>query len=321
MQTILVTGSLGLIGSTLVKILGDLNYNIIAMDIREDNINGNILNYNILKKLTDNCTGVIHLAAISRVIWGEDNPELCKKVNVEGTRNIVNACIESTKKPWLIYASSREVYGQQDIFPVNEDCIFQPHNQYAKSKIDAENIVTEARAVGLKSSILRFSNVYGGMSDYSERVIPAFCWNAINNQALEVNGKDSLLDFTFVDDVARGIAEVVNVLSSNNESLPAIHFTTGKATSLFELANLIIKLAKSSSDIKLKPKNSIYPSKFYGDYSRAKSLLNWQPINDIKSGLIDYIERLKAEKAKIYTLNMVDINENIESNTRLSAKI
>jgi len=320
-QTILVTGSLGLIGSTLVKILGDLNYNIIAMDIREDNINGNILNYNILKKLIDNCTGVIHLAAISRVIWGEDNPELCKKVNVEGTRNIVNACIESTKKPWLIYASSREVYGQQDIFPVNEDCIFQPHNQYAKSKIDAENIVTEARAVGLKSSILRFSNVYGGMSDYSERVIPAFCWNAINNQALEVNGKDSLLDFTFVDDVARGIAEVVNVLSSNNESLPAIHFTTGKATSLFELANLIIKLAKSSSDIKLKPKNSIYPSKFYGDYSRAKSLLNWQPINDIKSGLIDYIERLKAEKAKIYTLNMVDINENIESNTRLSAKI
>jgi dTDP-glucose 4,6-dehydratase len=320
-QTILVTGSLGLIGSTLVKMLKDTNVNVITIDIRDNAIDSNILNYNVLQKLISNCTGVIHLAAISRVIWGEDNPELCKKVNVEGTKNVVNACVESTKKPWLIYASSREVYGQQDIFPVNEDCVFQPHNQYAKSKIDAENIVTEARETGLKSAILRFSNVYGGMSDYSERVIPAFCWNAINNQALEVNGKDSLLDFTFVDDVARGIAQVVNVLSSNNESLPAIHFTTGKTTSLFELANLIIKLTNSSSDIKLKPKNSIYPSRFYGDYSRAKSLLNWQPTNDIKSGLINYIERLKAQKAKVYTLNMVDINENFESNTRLSAKI
>lgn len=319
MQTILVTGSLGLIGSTLVKMLKDLNVNIITIDIRDNTIDSNILNYNVLQKLISNCTGVIHLAAISRVIWGEKNPQLCKKVNVEGTRNVVNACIESAKNPWLIYASSREVYGQQDIFPVHEDCIFQPHNQYAKSKIDAECIVAEAKKAGLKTSILRFSNVYGGTHDYSERVIPAFCWNALNNQVLEVNGKDSLLDFTFVEDVAKGIMQTVEVLSSSNESLPAMHFTTGKGTSLFELANLILKLTNSSSNIQLRPKDSIYPSKFYGDYTRAKSLLKWQPTNDIKSGLIKYIAKLNAQTAKIYPLDMVDINENIESNTWLSA--
>lgn len=321
-QTILITGGQGLIGSTLIKILDELNIDYKAIDIRispSNPIGTNILNYNPLKKLIDNCIGVVHLAAISRVIWGEENPQLCRKVNVDGTKNIIDACLASPNKPWLIYASSREVYGQQATFPVSEGCIFRPHNHYAKSKIDAESLVNDAKNSGLQASILRFSNVFGGLCDYSERVVPAFCYNALNNLPLRVNGGDSLLDFTYVDDVVKGIIQVIKLLSIQNESLPPIHFTTGKATSLLELANLAVGLCNSSSDVVLKPKDYIYPSKFYGDNTRAKSLLGWQPEYDARSGVQKYLEKLKSKTAILYPSIMVGTYENFKSDTRLSA--
>ena len=322
MQKILITGSSGLIGSTLTNLLYEQGYDVCAIDIRTNPGNQNpinILDIPNVNLMVKECVGVVHLAAVSRVIWGEENPWLCRKINVDGTKNIINACLESPTKPWLIYASSREVYGQQDTFPVNEDCTFRPHNYYAQSKVDAENLVNDARNSGLKTTILRFSNVFGGLCDYSERVIPAFCDNSLKGLPLQVNGGDSLLDFTYVDDVVRGITQVIKLMSTQNESLPSIHFTTGKATSLLELANLAVELCNSSSDIILKQKDSIYPSKFYGDYSRAKALLGWQPEYNIKTGILNYLEKLQNKTAKLYPSIMVSINENFESNTWLSA--
>jgi dTDP-glucose 4,6-dehydratase len=302
MQTIVVTGAVGLIGSTLINRLKALKVNIIPVDIRlapHNPVGVNILNYPAVKKIMNNCTGVIHLAAISRVIWGEEDPTLCTTVNVEGTKNIINACIESATKPWLIYASSREVYGQQAAFPVSEECTFMPHNHYAKSKLAAENLVNAAKKAGLQVSLLRFSNVFGGLYDYVERVVPAFCFNALNNLPLQVNGADSLLDFTYVEDVAKGIIQTVQYLSSHDDSLPAMHFATGHATSLLELAELVVDLCSSASDIIVKPKDALYPSKFYGDYTRANSLLGWQPDHDVKKGVTKYLTQLKANTANI----------------------
>ncbi|MEI6188046.1 MAG: NAD(P)-dependent oxidoreductase [Alphaproteobacteria bacterium] len=322
MKKILITGALGLIGSTLNNLLNDEGYVVCPIDIRADPTNlspNNILDFNHIKKMIKGCVGVVHLAAVSRVIWGEENPWLCRKVNVDGTKNIINACLESPIKPWLIYASSREVYGQQNIFPVQEDCTFRPHNHYAKSKIDAEKLVNDARDRGLQTTTLRFSNVFGGLCDYSERVVPAFCSNSLKGLPLQVNGGDSLLDFTYVDDVVKGIIQVIKLMSTQNESLPAIHFTTGKATSLLELANLTVQLCNSSSDIILKQKDSIYPSKFYGNYTRAKSLLGWEPKYNIRVGILNYLEKLKNNTAILYPSTMVRINENFESDTWLSA--
>lgn len=321
-KKILITGALGLIGSTLTNLLNDQGYTLCPIDVRVDQTNLNpinILDIRSIKKIIQGCLGVVHLAAVSRVIWGEENPQLCRQVNVDGTRNIINACLESPNKPWLIYASSREVYGQQDVFPVQEDCTFRPHNHYAKSKIDAENLVNDARDRGLQTTILRFSNVFGGLGDYSERVVPAFCSNALNGTPLQVNGGDSLLDFTYVDDVVKGIIEVIKLMTMQNESLPAIHFTTGKATSLLELANLAVSLCNSSSEIILKQKDSIYPSKFFGDYTRANSLLGWQPEYDMRTAILEYLEKLKTNIAILHPSTMVGINENFKSDTRLSA--
>lgn len=322
MKKILVTGSSGLIGSTLVPLLRASGYSLCMLDIRgssEETNPINILDSNALLRIVEGCDGIIHLAAVSRVIWGEENPELCHEVNVDGTRNIIDACLALQKKPWLIYASSREVYGQQEVFPVSEDCEVRPHNHYARSKLQAENLVNGARLRGLKSAVLRFSNVFGGTCDYSERVVPAFCHNALHELPLFVNGQDSLLDFTYVHDVVRGILGVVKLISEGATSLPAIHFTTGKATSLLSLANLVKIVAGSNSPIIIRPKDSIYPAKFYGDNRRAKELLGWEPEYDVQRGVQAYIEKLKNNEAILYPSITVSSNENTKGDTRLSA--
>ena len=60
-----------------------------------------------------------------RVIDGQLDPANCRAVNVEATRNLLAAAAASPRKPWFIYASSREVYGQQDDFPVREDADYR----------------------------------------------------------------------------------------------------------------------------------------------------------------------------------------------------
>ena len=65
--------------------------------------------------------GVIHLAAVSRVVWGQKNPELCWETNVTGVQNVLDAAREASSRPWVISASSREVYGEAEHLPVSED--------------------------------------------------------------------------------------------------------------------------------------------------------------------------------------------------------
>jgi len=152
--TILVTGSLGLIGVGLSQRLTRLGWNIIGLDMR-----GSPALDRDVRNATDtisqlDLSGIIHLAAVSRVIDGEANPRLCRSVNVDGTRAVVAGALSVSSRPWLIYASSREVYGQQSSLPV--DAILSPINVYARSKVDAESVMRGGRQAGLKTVVLRF---------------------------------------------------------------------------------------------------------------------------------------------------------------------
>lgn len=131
MTSLLLTGSEGLIGSCLAQYLHKRSLPFKPFDLRPCSRHhgaGDILDKIAVKKTLKGCTGVIHLAGISRVVVGQKKPQLCLDYNVEGTTNILEAVKESPYKPWFIYASSREVYGQQDFLPVCEDVILKPMN-------------------------------------------------------------------------------------------------------------------------------------------------------------------------------------------------
>lgn len=285
---ILITGSEGLIGSSLSTALSRLGITVLGFDNKLEPHHlcyGDILNYEQVTEAVNDVDGVIHLAAVSRVVFGEKNPKLCWDTNVEGTKHVLEATLASSKKPWVLYASSREVYGNQKELPVKETAPLFPVNIYGDSKVAAEQAVESATKRGLKASVVRFSNVFGSVSDYHDRVIPAFCLAAANGTRIRIDGKDNLFDFTYIDDVVQGVLSYICHLNKSNEFLPPIHFTMGQATSLGEAAFYAQQAVEHPIEIIEAPPRDYDVARFYGDPSRAETLLNWKPCVGVQEGM------------------------------------
>lgn len=86
--------------------------------------------------------GVVHLAAISRVVDAEKDKTNCIAVNLFGTKYLVDV-LERSKDTWLIFGSSREVYGEQKQFPVKESAPKEPVNIYGECKLQGEQLIKE----------------------------------------------------------------------------------------------------------------------------------------------------------------------------------
>lgn len=294
---ILITGSKGLIGSALKHALKMLNITVRELDNRaaiEEAEYGDILDEKSLFSAVETVDGIIHLAAVSRVIDGEKRPKFCWTTNVEGTRNVVNAAFESKKKPWVLYASSREVYGQQNDFPVKESAHLTPMNIYGESKLEAEKIIQQAAQKGLTTSIVRFSNVFGSVHDHSDRVIPAFCRAAVEGNDIRRDGKDNLFDFTYLEDVIQGLLSLISLISQKNNSLPTVHLTTGIPISLGQIAIIAQEASHYPVNIIEGVSRSFDVSKFWGDVTLAKKLLNWKACVSIEEGMYRLINQYRV---------------------------
>tara|TARA_R110002096_G_scaffold433101_1_gene651215 strand:- start:12783 stop:13691 length:909 start_codon:yes stop_codon:yes gene_type:complete len=294
---ILVTGSSGLIGTAVCAALESRGHAVRRFDIADHQDGaGDILAPTDLNAAMKDCTGVIHLAAVSRVIWGERDPERCHKTNVVGTRNIIDRLRSGDQRPWLIFGSSREVYGQSRVLPVAENAPLQPMNHYARSKVEAERAVKQAVNAGLRASVIRFSTVYGTIADHADRVIPAFCRAAISGLPLRVEGDTNRLDITHVADVADCISKVVNHLSEG-KSLEPMHLTTGLGTSLSDLARRVVHLARSESEIITMAPRDFDVAAFIGDPGFAGAQIGWRPTVPLELGLRELISRFQGKDA------------------------
>jgi len=285
--TILVTGSSGLIGATLTQYFAGRGIAFVGVDLRSTSESQRIDVSDIerMKLLLPPISGIIHLAAVSRVIDGQRDPTRCWRVNVESTRALLAAALASSMRPWFIYASSREVYGTQSIQPVAEDAPLQPVNVYARSKMAAEMLVDEARQAGLATAVLRFASVYGRTDDHRDRVIPAFVAAAVSGGVLRVDGTDCAFDVNHVDDVVRGIARAAELLDGGERLLPTLHFVSGRSTGLLELAQICCRIGREGARIVEAPPRDFDVHRFVGDPRRAREVLGWQSRIDLETGL------------------------------------
>lgn len=287
---VLITGSNGLIGSALTKALNQRGIETIPFDKKTplNRVNGqDILNKDQLKEAAYPCQGIIHLAAISRVIWGEQNPILCWKTNYEGTLNVLEAACYSPYKPWIIFSSSREVYGNPESFPVTEKASVKPINIYGKSKAAAEKSILQIRKEGINTAIVRYSNVYGSIDDHPDRVIPAFCRAAAQGNPLRIEGFLNTFDFVHLDDTVRGTLKIVEQLINKEKALPPLHLTTGKETSLKDAAELANKAGGGRSLIIEASPRTFDVSHFFGDARQTMNILGWSSEVTIEEGIKD----------------------------------
>jgi len=163
---------------------------------------GDIRNTTLLSEVfTQDVVGVVHLAAVSRVLWCLENEADCWDVNERGTQLVLDALTDLNRgdkgKRWFVLASSREVYGNPlngSEKPTTEDDDRTPANVYGASKLAAENVVTKhlaslkARKGTLRVIALRLSNVYGGIYDHLERLIPSITTQALSHQIIQISG-------------------------------------------------------------------------------------------------------------------------------------
>jgi dTDP-glucose 4,6-dehydratase len=232
MRNILVTGGAGFIGSHLVRLLVNKypNYHIINMDVLT--YAGNLENlkdieykenYTFVK--CDICDvekvnqvfkkhqidSVIHLAAESHVDRSIKDPFSFAQTNVMGTLSLLQAAKESWNGNFsnhlFYHVSTDEVYGslgEEGFF--TEETAYDPHSPYSASKASSDHFVRAfADTYGLPTVISNCSNNYGSYQ-FTEKLIPLFINNIVNNKPLPVYGKgENVRDWLFVDDHVRAI--------------------------------------------------------------------------------------------------------------------
>lgn len=301
---ILITGVAGFIGRSLVEYIVDhnLDYDIYGVDIKQPVFNNpkyldslTFETLNICDGASVNAyferhrfAGVIHLAAVSRVVDAELDKARCVEVNLHGTINVADAAAKN-KDAWFIFGSSREVYGEQAILPVKETAVKQPINIYGLLKLNGENFVKNTIA---KHVILRFSNVYGNTYDIDGRVIPAFVKHALNDEPLCLEGGEQIIDFTFIDDTVASIVKTAELLGSGQIASDEIHISAGYTNKITDVVLCLEKRLNKRLNVITRDKRSYDVVRFIGDTTHRVEVLGDVQFKTLEQGINIYLDRI-----------------------------
>ncbi len=258
-------------------------------------IRGDVRNYSDLTRvLTETRPDrIVHLAhmPISTMsnVYVEEAIESC----VNSTAKIIDVIrnLDLSIKRFL-YTSSSMIYGDFQFSNADENHPKNPKGVYGGAKLAGEIITkTMCKQYGIDYTIIRPSAVYGP-TDTNNRVTQIFVDNAMKGIKLVVKGgKETKLDFTFVEDVADGF---ILALFSENAVNEIFNITYGQARSIFEYANQVKQFCPDT-EIELKPHDKQMPKRGTLSIDKAKKLLGYSPKVSIEKGIEIYL-RFKGFK-------------------------
>lgn len=308
MPRVVITGAAGFIGSHLSEALLDRNYSVIGIDNLLTGDIDNIAHLNsrdflfIKHDVTNYITVdgpvdfVFHWASPASPIDYLDFPIPTLKVGALGTHNALG--LAKAKGARFILASTSEVYGdplehpQQESYWGNVNPI-GPRGVYDEAKRFAEAMTTAYhRFHGIDTKIVRIFNTYGPrMRVRDGRAIPNFISQALCDEEVTVYGNgDQTRSFCYISDLVTGLV----ALAESDVNNP-VNIGNPAEMTILQLAELIIKATNSSSRIVHKGLPIDDPQIRQPDITRARTLLNWEPIVPIDAGLSTTIEYFRKK--------------------------
>lgn len=300
-EKVLVTGGAGFIGSHLVDLLLDLDYEVVCIDNLSNgkvkNIEKHLVNskFNFIKtdireelnpEMFQGASYLFHLAGVGDVIPSLINPESYFDINLHGTFKVFNAArIAGVKK--IVYAASSSCYGEAEV-ATNEDALISNLHPYAVSKYLGEQLLfSMAKIYSINVSSVCIFNAYGRRFKTSGAygsVIGVFLRQALSGSPLTIVGSgDQTRDFVHVRDVAKAF----HLVALYGKSLNRYNVGSGEPVSISQLAQVI------SKDMIYIPERGGEAQNTQADISKIKRDTEWEPKIDFITGCKEMLEHIE----------------------------
>ncbi len=311
-MNIVITGGSGFVGSYLCEKLINDGHKIIVIDnlltgSREnindllDNENFSFIEHDVQDhiEIEDKVDYVLHFASAASPKAYTEHPVNTLKAGSVGTINTLGLAKKHSAE--YLLASTSEVYGDPLISPQNEEYWgnVNPNGErsmYDEAKRFAEAAVaTYSRSYGLKTKIVRIFNTYGPRMQLNDgRVVTNFIVQALRNANITIYGDGTQTrSFSYVEDTVAGIISLMN-----STEYDVFNIGNPNEMTVGQLAEKIIKLTDSTSEIKYLELPNDDPKQRKPDITKAKTKLNWEPKVNLDEGLAKTITWVEEQLSK-----------------------
>jgi UDP-glucose 4-epimerase len=299
---IAIFGALGFVGRNVIEALQAENFEIVASDIKEIDVEGvdfvkaDLLNYDEVSKVVKGSDVVIHLAA-SPLPASLEKPKMNARINIEGTLNIMDAAKEEGVDK-IIFSSASSLVGEVKYNPVDEEHPCKPKTPYAVAKYACEHYLRVYQELyGLNYLIFRFFNIYGPWQyPESGALIPMVHKKLTTEGSFNVFGAGTQTrDFVYVGDVAEFYLKAIK----GNVKNEIVNLGTGKGATIKEVVEIAGGALGIEPEINYLPPRGGEIDNFVADIKKLKKLFGGVPETDLKDGFgltFEWLKEVGADK-------------------------
>ena len=313
MNSVLVTGAAGFIGSHLVELLVREGYRVrafvhynsqgkwhhlehVADEIREaiEIVPGDIADAGSVSKGVAGCDWVFHLAALIGIPYSYLAPSSYVQTNVIGTLNVLDACRQHGVQR-MLHTSTSETYGSAQYVPIDEKHPLVGQSPYSATKIAADKLAESYwLSFQMPTTIVRPFNTYGPRQS-QRAIIPTIMTQALAGDELKLGNLDPVRDLTFVTDTAAGFLAAARSARTIGHT---VNLGVGSGISIRELVAKIGRIAGrdfnvEQQDQRIRPEGSEV-QRLISDNRLAKELMDWEPKVGLDAGLLATFEHIQS---------------------------
>ncbi len=305
-RRVLITGGVGFIGSNLARRLVDLNAQVTLVDSLIPEYGGNLFNVAGLEdRLRINIADVRDPHSMDYLVQGQDylfnlagqtshmdsmqDPYADLEINCRAQLSILEACRRRNPQIKIVFASTRQIYGKPDYLPVDEKHLLRPVDVNGINKMAGEHYhILYNNAYGIPACALRLTNTIGPrmrVKDARQTFLGIWIRLVIEGKPFEVWDGGQMRDFTYVDDAVEALLLAAASKEANGQ---VFNLGSEQAIDLKGLAELLVEInggGEFSARSFPSDRKVIDIGDYYGDFSRIRSCLGWEPRVSLREGL------------------------------------